>query len=183
MFVQEAHPQQLSNCRLLGVLFFEERECFKLIFSKEVDRVGHRYRHDPSKVAVCLSWLHGTCSRGDCKQQHARRPELMPNCVHFMMGRCVRSDCPYSHAVVHPNAPLCTNFSNGYCSNGCHCARKHYTSKMVGYQEPTANNGDRRLGVGGVGGWALTTFITIVTSFAVVNTCQTLFIICVLLCM
>lgn len=104
---------------------------------------------------MCLPWLHGKCSRADCKQQHARRPELMPNCVHFMMGRCDRSDCPYSHAIVHPDAPLCSSFSLGYCSNGSRCPRKHFTPKMLGYQELSTNNGSRRLGTGGVGGWGI----------------------------
>lgn len=40
--------------------------------------------HDPSKIAVCPSWLLGQCRKSNCPLQHKRQEDLMPTCIHFL---------------------------------------------------------------------------------------------------
>lgn len=84
--------------------------------------------HDPSKVAICKSFLQtGNCDAGDaCDLSHDPTPERTPACLHFLRGRCSNPSCRYAHVRVTPGAPVCRDFAIiGYCNKGAGCPERH----------------------------------------------------------
>lgn len=86
------------------------------------------YIHDPSAVAICLSYLQrGNCPSGDnCDLSHDPTPERVPACLHFLRGKCRNDPCRYAHIRVNPSAPVCRDFAIlGYCGKGANCDDRH----------------------------------------------------------
>jgi len=87
------------------------------------------YQHDPSKIAICWSFLLGKCpSTADtCNLSHDPTPERTPLCMHFANnGRCNRENCPYPHVHVGVRQGVCRDFAVlGYCEKGIKCDNQH----------------------------------------------------------
>ncbi|KAI0741561.1 hypothetical protein C8Q80DRAFT_1221569 [Daedaleopsis nitida] len=87
------------------------------------------YQHDPSKIAICWSFLQGNCphTAETCPLSHDPTPERTPLCVHFANnGRCNRSNCPFPHVHVGPREGICRDFAVlGYCDKGLDCDKQH----------------------------------------------------------
>ncbi|KAF9230119.1 hypothetical protein BU15DRAFT_84026 [Melanogaster broomeanus] len=87
------------------------------------------YQHDPNKIAICWSFLHGNCSNtvDTCNLSHDPIPERTPLCVHFANnGRCTRENCPFPHVRVGQRHGICRDFAVlGYCSKGLDCEMQH----------------------------------------------------------
>jgi hypothetical protein len=87
------------------------------------------YQHDPSKIAICWNFLHGTCpnSPETCNLSHDPTPERTPPCMHFANnGRCTRVNCPYPHVRLGSRQGVCRDFAVlGYCNNGLDCDKQH----------------------------------------------------------
>lgn len=87
-----------------------------------------RYIHDPTKVAICKTYLQkGSCPLEDaCDLSHDATPERSPACMHFARGHCSNEKCLYSHVHVSPTAPVCRAFGiYGYCEKGSTCNERH----------------------------------------------------------
>ncbi|OAX43221.1 hypothetical protein K503DRAFT_766096 [Rhizopogon vinicolor AM-OR11-026] len=87
------------------------------------------YQHDPAKIAICWSFLHGNCSNAaeTCNLSHDPTPERTPLCVHFANnGRCTRENCPFPHVRVGQRHGVCRDFAVlGYCAKGLDCEMQH----------------------------------------------------------
>ncbi|KAJ7509823.1 hypothetical protein B0H11DRAFT_1961182 [Mycena galericulata] len=87
------------------------------------------YQHDPAKIAICWSFLQGTCSNtaASCNLSHDPTPERTPLCLHFLnKGRCTRAGCPFPHVNVGVRTGVCRDFAVlGYCARGLECERQH----------------------------------------------------------
>ncbi|KAG9312809.1 hypothetical protein JVU11DRAFT_6225 [Chiua virens] len=87
------------------------------------------YQHDPNKIAICWSFLHGNCpnTAESCNLSHDPIPERTPLCVHFANnGRCTRENCPFPHVRVGQRHGVCRDFAVlGYCSKGLDCQMQH----------------------------------------------------------
>ncbi|TFK75005.1 hypothetical protein BDN72DRAFT_811845 [Pluteus cervinus] len=87
------------------------------------------YQHDPSKIAICWSFLQGNCSNTaeTCNLSHDPIPERTPLCLHFLnKGRCTRENCPYPHVNVGARLGVCRDFAVlGYCEKGLDCDKQH----------------------------------------------------------
>lgn len=87
------------------------------------------YQHDPNKIAICWSFLHGNCSSTveTCNLSHDPTPERTPLCVHFANnGRCTRENCPFPHVRVGQRRGVCRDFAVlGYCAKGLDCEMQH----------------------------------------------------------
>src|ERR1700760_1502191 len=83
-----------------------------------------KFLHDPSKVAVCKTFLRsGTCAAGDsCDLSHILSYHRVPACTHFLRGNCTKDACPYPHVHASSSAPVCRPFALlGFCSSGEDC--------------------------------------------------------------
>ncbi|KAI0077702.1 hypothetical protein K474DRAFT_1771528 [Panus rudis PR-1116 ss-1] len=87
------------------------------------------YQHDPSKIAICWSFLQGNCpnTAETCNLSHDPTPERTPLCVHFANnGRCTRPNCPFPHVRVGQREGVCRDFAVlGYCEKGLDCDKQH----------------------------------------------------------
>ncbi|KAI0731310.1 hypothetical protein C8Q76DRAFT_718438 [Earliella scabrosa] len=87
------------------------------------------YQHDPSKIAICWSFLQGNCphTAETCALSHDPTPERTPLCVHFANnGRCTRANCPFPHVHLGPREGICRDFAVlGYCEKGLDCDKQH----------------------------------------------------------
>ena len=86
-----------------------------------------RFVHDPSKTAICKSFLKGSCPSGEsCDLSHDSTPERSPACLHFLRGNCSNANCLYTHVRASPTAPVCRAFGvYGYCEKGAQCKDRH----------------------------------------------------------
>ena len=87
------------------------------------------YQHDPSKIAICWTFLQGNCPNNadNCQLSHDPTPERTPLCVHFANnGRCNRDNCPFPHVRVGHRDGICRDFAVlGYCAKGLDCDKQH----------------------------------------------------------
>jgi len=87
------------------------------------------YIHDPATVAICQTYLSsGECPAGtSCDLSHEATPERVPVCVHFLHGRCSKPQCRYAHVQGKPIAlTICRAFANlGFCAKGALCEERH----------------------------------------------------------
>ena len=87
------------------------------------------YQHDPSKIAICWSFLHANCphTAETCPLSHDPTPERTPPCVHFANnGRCTRANCHFPHVHLGPREGICHDFAVlGYCEKGLDCDEQH----------------------------------------------------------
>ena len=87
------------------------------------------YQHDPSKIAICWSFLQDQCpnSAETCNLSHEPTPQRTPLCLHFLnKGRCTREKCPFPHVNVGQRLGVCRDFAVlGYCEQGLDCDRQH----------------------------------------------------------
>lgn len=80
-------------------------------------------------MAICQTYLSaGICPAGvNCDLSHDPTPERVPACVHFLHGRCSKPDCRYAHVPISPTAiTICRPFATlGFCSKGLACEERH----------------------------------------------------------
>ena len=91
-------------------------------------RVGGEclYEHDPDKIAICLPYLHGTCTDPACLLSHEPTPRRMPVCRLFLLGMCLDKACPFVHVHLGHTTPLCDSFARcGWCEAGAQCEQRH----------------------------------------------------------
>lgn len=85
--------------------------------------------HDPAKVGICQKYLlNGQCRLGlNCDLSHQSTPERVPTCVHFLHGRCSKADCRYAHVHIDQSIQtICRAFAIlGFCSRGAFCKERH----------------------------------------------------------
>lgn len=57
---------------------------------------------------------------------HVPTAHNAPLCIHYLHGSCTRDDCKYTHQDVAQDASICRAFAlNGYCELGPMCKQKH----------------------------------------------------------
>ena len=84
------------------------------------------YEHDPEKLAICLPYLHGTCTDPVCLLSHEPTPQRMPVCRLFLLGVCLDKACPFVHVHLGHATPLCDSFTRcGWCEAGAQCEQRH----------------------------------------------------------
>ncbi|KIW01044.1 uncharacterized protein PV09_07558 [Verruconis gallopava] len=114
-------------------LQLEEKQLARRTLCPKFTRTGHcsrdcRFNHDPSKVAVCKTFLHKrSCPAGSsCPLSHDLTPHRTPVCMFFARGNCTNDNCQYVHSMPKDGAIVCEAFARlGYCEAGENCPHLH----------------------------------------------------------
>lgn len=87
------------------------------------------FRHDPSTISICRSWLVGRCPRsdGECLLEHSIDKNKMPVCDRYMRGVCARGElCIFLHVSHGRDSTVCEAFAiKGFCAAGATCSSVH----------------------------------------------------------